>query len=69
MKSWCATSESPTADKKEGGLRSVRRILLVFTVFASTIIKLLSARVRAKARAREISSHESWQWGGLEEDD
>ena len=47
----------------------MRRILLVFTVFASTIIKLLSARVRAKARAREISSHESWQWGGLEEDD
>jgi len=47
----------------------VRRILLVFTVFASISIKRLSTRVRAKAFAWKICSHESWQWGGLEEED
>jgi hypothetical protein len=46
----------------------MRRILLVFALFADAIIARLPARVPGKAFAREISSHESWQWGGLEDE-
>ena len=38
-------------------------------VVASVVIERLPARVPAKETRWEISSHESWQWGSVEEEE
>jgi hypothetical protein len=43
-------------------------MLLVSRVVASAIIERLPARGIEEALAWEISSHESWQWGCLDEE-
>ena len=38
-------------------------------VVASVVIERLPARVPAKETRWEITSHENWQWGSLEEEE
>src|SRR5918997_3794036 len=77
MKGFCAAPTPPlqpvrlpTGREEEKGKWGVRGIWSASVGVASALMQRLLVRLPAKrGEVWEVASHESWQWGGLEEEE